>query len=93
MSTLVSLPRKQTDAADLSRTLSRYVQSNYDAAVYAAHQGAIGTLHQMREDMRASIGQPVTNAAIDLTVQYYYQVLSVEARFPISDHSVCCHHT
>ena len=89
MSILVSLPRKQTDQTELARSLTRYVQCNYDAAALAAHTAAINGLHQMREDMRAATTQPATGPLTDLLVQYYYQVLSVESRFPISDGNVC----
>lgn len=90
MSILVSLPRKQTDHTELARSLTRYVQCNYDATALASHTAAINGLHQMREDMRAATTQPVTGPLTDLLVQYYYQVLSVESRFPISDNNVCC---
>jgi len=85
MSFLVSIPRKQTDSTELARSLTRYVQGNYDASALSAHTPAINALHQMREDVRAGICQPATEATTELLVQYYYQVLSVETRFPISD--------
>jgi len=85
MSFLVSIPRKQTDSTDLARSLTRYVQCNYDSNALASHTPALNALHQMREDLRAAASQPVTEAVTDMLVQYYYQIISVETRFPISD--------
>ena len=90
MPVLVLLPRKQTETVDLARTLTRYVQSNYDPAVYAAHTGAINEFHHMRENVRTGMAQTLTPNVVDFAVQYNFQVISVESRFPISDRDVCC---
>lgn len=83
---MLSVERKKTDKVDLLKPLQDYIRNHYNGDAAQDHNEPLSFLNQLREDVRNI--QDKNEATRDLILKYYGLLLSVEARFPISENNI-----
>jgi hypothetical protein len=86
---MLSVDRKKTDKVDWVKPLQQFIRNSYSAQIAQDYQEALNGLQQLREDVRNV--QDRNDAAKDLLLRYFTQLLSLENRFPIGENNVSDH--